>query len=90
MSGKPFREHAKWLSLVTGAISVIIVVYVRTKFIFELGNTAGSLLLIAMVAAVFTLILGIAAIPRWQGFVALAMFCVVTYCFLFVSLYAIS
>ena len=89
MSGKSFGERAKWLSQVTAAISLIIVVFVRSKFLFDSGNTAASLLLIAMVAAVLTLVLGIAAIPRWQGFVALAVFSVVAYCLLFVSLYAI-
>ena len=89
MNSQPLREHAKWLSQVTAAISLIIVVFVRSKFIFESGNTAGSLLLIAMVAAMLTFVLGVAALPRWQGFVALAVFCVVGYCLLFVSLYAI-
>ena len=88
MSGKSVREHAGWLSQITAAISLIIVVYVRSKFIFESGNDA-SLLFIAMVAAVLTLILGIAALPRWQAFVALAIFCFVAYCFLFVSMYAL-
>jgi hypothetical protein len=89
MSAKSFREHAGWLSQLTAATSLIIVVFVRSKFIFELGNDAAKLLSIATGAALLTLVLGIAALPRWQGFVAMSVFFVVAYCLLFVSLYAI-
>jgi hypothetical protein len=47
---------------------------VRTKHIFASGNTAGMLVLVAMIAAVFTLIFGIAALPRWQAVLALIVF----------------
>jgi len=45
----------------------------RTKFIFDSGNVGGALLLLALVAAGVTLVLGLLSLPRWQSFVALAI-----------------
>ena len=59
--------------MIAGIVFLGINAYMRTKFVFDSGNTAGMLLLIAVVAAVFTFICGIFALPRWQGFVALAI-----------------
>ena len=89
MSRKSFKEVAKWTSLVWAAIALGLVLYVRTKFIFDSGNTAGMLVLVAMVAAVFTLIFGVAALPRWQGFLALAAFVAVAYFIFFTRLYGV-
>ncbi len=89
MSLKAFREHSKWLSQVSAAVSLIIVVFIRSKFIFESGNTAGTLLLVAMITSFLTLVFGVASLPRWQGFVALAIFVLVAYFILFEPLYGI-
>ena len=48
------------------------------------------LVLIAMIASVFTLIFGIAALPRWQGIVALLIFIYVAYCIGFTRMYGIA
>jgi hypothetical protein len=90
MSGSSFRQIAKWPSLVWAAISLCLVLYVRTKHIFASGNTAGMLVLVAMIAAVFTLIFGIAALPRWQAVLALIVFVYVAYCLVFTPLYALA
>lgn len=84
------RHHAKWLSQVTAAVALILIAYVRGRYFFVFGNTAGKLLLCATLAAVFTLIFGIAALPRWQGYFALSIFLFVAYCLLFLPMYAIA
>ena len=73
MNFAAFKEKAKWCSLASGALFLIISVYMQRKFIFESGNTAGRLLLIAMIAALVTLVLGILSLPRWQSFIALGI-----------------
>jgi hypothetical protein len=90
MNYKTFKRHSKWLSQVSAATSLITIVFVQSKFIFESGNTAGKLVFISMITAVFSLVFGVASLPRWQGFVALAIFSYVAYCILFTSLYGVS
>ena len=90
MSRRSFRQIAKWPSVAWAAIALVLVVYVRTKFVFASGNTAGMLVLIAMIASVFTLVFGIAALPRWQGIVALLIFIYVAYCIGFTRMYGIA
>lgn len=90
MKSKSMRRHAKWISQVTAANSLILIAYVRGKYAFVFGNRAGSLLFIASLAALLTLVFGIPALPRWQGFVALAVFFFVAYCLLFVRMYVLA
>ncbi|MGH9968076.1 MAG: hypothetical protein ACREBG_09625 [Pyrinomonadaceae bacterium] len=89
MSLRGFREYSKWLSQVSAAISIIVVVFLRSKFTFEFGNTAGMLVLVAMITSLLTLIFGVAAVPRWQGFVALVIFVLVAYYIFFEQLYGL-
>ena len=90
MSLKSFRNRAPWLSLITGAVFLAIHIYIRSKFIFESGNTAGRMLLITMIAALLTFVFGLFSLPRWQGFVALAISAYAGYWFAYGPLYAIS
>ena len=90
LSLQSLRKYFPWPSLATAVVSLGIIVFVRTKFIFDSGNTAGMLLLIAMFTALLTLIFGIASLPRWQGFVALVIFGIVAYFILFERLYGVA
>lgn len=89
MSYRTFKKHSLWLSQLAAAVSLFIIAFVRGKYIFWHGNAAGGLLLLAMFTSALTLGFGLAALPRWQGFVALTIFCFVAYCLMFVPLYAI-
>ncbi len=89
MNCKTFKTYSIWLSQVNAAVSLIIVVFIQSKHIFYSGKAAGQLLFIAMITAALAFIFGIASLPRWQGFLALAIFGYVAYCILFTSLYAI-
>ena len=84
------RAKARWLSQISGGIILVIHAYMRSKFIFESGNTAGKLLLISMIAALLTFVFGIMSLPRWQGFVALAISAYASYWFTVGPLYAVS
>jgi type IV secretory pathway VirB2 component (pilin) len=90
MNRKTFKDYSTWLSQASAAISLIIVVFVRSKHVFVSGNAAQMLVLIAMIAAALTFIFGVASLPRWQGFVALAVFSYVAYYLLFTPLYMLS
>ena len=90
MDYKIFKEYSKWLSQIFAVVSLITIVYVKSKWLFVTGSNGGFLVLISLIAAILTFIFGIVSIPRWQGFVALTIFCFVMYCILFTPLYAIS
>ncbi|HLM01706.1 MAG TPA: hypothetical protein VK400_11680 [Pyrinomonadaceae bacterium] len=90
MSWNDFKEHSKWLSQLSAAVSLIILVYVKSKGVFDDGNFAGKLVLISLIAAILTFIFGVMSLPRRQSFVALGIFGFVAYCFLFTQLYALS
>jgi hypothetical protein len=51
MNFNQVREKTKWWGLICGAIFLVISSYIRWKFVFESGNAAGMLLLIALIAA---------------------------------------
>ena len=90
MERTSFRELAKWLSLVSAAIALGIVIFVRTKDVFAYGTTAGMLKLLATIVALCGLVLAIAAFPRWPAVLALLVLVYVGYCLLFVSMYSIA
>ena len=90
MNYRTIKDHSKWLSQVSALTSLVVIVFVQSKFVFDSGNFAATLVLISLVAAVFTFVFGVIALPRWQGFVALGIFSYVTYCILFTRLYALS
>ena len=90
MSFTTLREKSKWWCLVSGTVFIAISSYMRMKFIFDSGNNAGALLLLALFAASFTLALGLLSLPRWQSFVALAICGYAMYWFFSVPIYAIS
>jgi hypothetical protein len=74
MSWNRLKEYCKWLSQLSAAISLIIVVYFTNKPTFATGEEAGTLFLIAFIITVFTFIFGVLSLPRWQGFLALIIF----------------
>jgi hypothetical protein len=90
MRSRSFRELAKWPSLLCAAIALCLVLFVRTKDVFESGTTAGMIVLAATIAAVVALILGIAAFPRWPAVVGLILLVYVAYCIIFTSMYSIT
>ena len=90
MRGNTIKQLCPWLSQFTAVAALILIAFVRGQYAFVFGNTAGMLLLAATIAAVLTLILGMVSLPRWQGFVAVAAFCFVAYCLLFVRMYVIA
>ena len=89
MNYKTFEIYSKWLSQISAAISLIAIIFVKSKGVFISADTPGYLVLISIITALLTLIFGIASLPRWQGLVALIIFCIVAYCILFTPLYAI-
>ena len=89
MNYQTIKEHSKWLSQVSAAISLIVIVFIQSKFIFVSGNFAGNLVLISIVTAITAFVFGCISLPRWQGFLALSIFSYVAYYILFTPLYAI-
>ena len=90
MNWNSIKEHSKWLSQLNAVTSLIILVYLKSKFVFDSGTFAGRLVLILLIATVLTFLFGVMSLPRWQGFVTLGIFSIVTYYILFTPLYALS
>jgi len=85
-----FSTFAKWPSLIAALISLGIIIFVRTKEVFESGNTAGTLKFLATILALLGLVFGLAALPRWPAILALVVLAYVAYCLVFVSLYSLA
>lgn len=68
---------------------MVILVYMRSKWIFEPGSRAGMLLFILMITTILTFIFSIASLPRWQSFIGLIISLITAYYILFEPSYAI-
>ncbi len=90
MSRTSFREFAKWPSLISATLALGIIIFVRTKDVFASGNTAGMLVLVATIVALFALVFAVAAFPRWPAVMAVVVLAYVAYCLLFVSMYSVA
>lgn len=86
---KAFRNYSTWVSLLTAAISLGVVLYLKSNSPFESGNVAHGLELLAAAITVLTFVLGIVALPRWQGFVSLSAAGLSAYFILFTAVYSI-
>lgn len=84
------KERAKWYALVSGGLFLTVSTYLRVKFVFESGNFAGALLLTSMILAALTFLFGLLSVPRWQAWIAFAIFSYALYWLFFTRLYAIS
>ena len=88
MSLLKLREQARWYALSAGMMFIIVNLYVRMKFVFEPGPTPGTLLIFSIFLAILTLAFGLLSIPRWQSWIALAIFCYALYWVFFTRLFA--
>jgi len=88
MNRKQVGEKTKWWGLMCGAIFLVVSSYMRWKFVFEPGPTAGVLLIFSMFLAVLTLAFGLLSTPKWQSWIALAVFCYALYWVFFTRLFA--
>lgn len=65
---KFIRASSARLSLVSVVISLAVVAFARSGWIFENHLHINRLLLISVMVAASALILGILSVPRWHGF----------------------
>jgi hypothetical protein len=84
------RDRSRWWCLVFGLLFLVINIEMRVIVVFASGNDGGMLLLISLGAVILSLILGILALPRWQGFVALGIFAYAVYWLTFYDAYAVA
>jgi type II secretory pathway pseudopilin PulG len=89
MNLKQIKKKAKWWGLIFGVIFLSISFYMRWEYVFESGNTGGMCLLASLIVILMTLVCGVLALPRWQGFIALAVILYAAY-WLSCPTYAIS
>jgi hypothetical protein len=68
------RDRVKWYGVVSGGFFIATSTYLHMRWVFESGRVAGRWYLIAILAALATLLLGLLSLPRWQSFFALAVF----------------
>ena len=82
-------EIIKWGGLASALISVGAISYIKLTFVFESGNTAGNLLLLSLVTALISILIGLYQIRRWQSSVSFLLLCVVGYLLLSSPLYVV-
>lgn len=81
---KIYKEYSKWLSLICAVTSLIIIVVGNSKLLFGSGIFSNRLSFISLFVAALAFIIGIVSLPRWQGFVAIAIYCFIWFCFIFI------
>ncbi|HEX5706075.1 MAG TPA: hypothetical protein VFX96_02185 [Pyrinomonadaceae bacterium] len=77
MTFQVFRNRAAWASQVTGAMFLVISAFMQGRQVFWYWGRWFERA--AVIAALLTLALGLIALPRWQGFVAIAIFAYAVY-----------
>jgi hypothetical protein len=73
--------------LLCQVISLVIIGIAKSKWFFENELAINRLLFISMIVATLGFIIGIASFPRWQGFLALVVFCFVWFYIFFLPLF---
>jgi hypothetical protein len=87
----PFLKNLMlWGSQLGAVSSLTIIVYVKSKFIFDSCNEPGLLIFCAMVTSGLTFILSIVSLPRWQAIISLVIIGYIAYQLLFNQLYVPS
>ena len=75
------KDKLKWYGVISGSIFLVLSTYMRLKFVFDSGKTAGSLFFVVVLSAFLTLLFGILSFPRWQSYLCLVIFIYALYCF---------
>lgn len=81
------KSFASWISLVSSAASLAILVYVRWVWRFEDFETPHFLAGLALLLTPITLVTGLIGLPRWRSIVAIIFLGVVAYFFSFTQLF---
>ncbi|MDM7924378.1 MAG: hypothetical protein QUS14_18995 [Pyrinomonadaceae bacterium] len=84
------RYRISWIAFVLSIISLGVVIYLKTVFVFDDVNFAQGLTTLSFFTAIGATILGLFSIRRWQGIVAVLVASVSLYFNLFGPIWAIS
>jgi hypothetical protein len=90
MNFKKLRVIFGPLSVGLAAISLLLIVYVKWRFVFESGNEAATLVLVSLIAALVAFVLALISMPRLLAIGTFVMVIIVLYTIFFTSLYALS
>ncbi len=82
-------RFSQWFSLINAAISLIVLVVLKSIYVFKSEDIASSLFLTSMITAIIAFTFGVICLPRWQSFVVTAIVGYVGYCILFTAVLAI-
>ncbi len=88
MRGK-LSKIVPWLAVFFATVSLLLVMFVKVKHVFDNGNTAAFLLRIAIVGGIFGIIFGFISLPRWQAIISLLTVALIGYLLFFTPLYMI-
>jgi hypothetical protein len=81
MGFENFKGYTRWGSQFGGAAFLIIWSYLQGTYVFVDTYYASKLVMLSFIAYLITIVLGLLSLPRWQGFVALAICAYATYWF---------
>lgn len=71
-------------------IALSLILYVKTKFVFDSGNEAAGLVFASLLSAILAFILALLSLPRWLGILAGIIALIVVYMIVFTRLYGLS
>ncbi len=90
MDLKRIRRRFSWPAFVLAITSLLLVLYIESKAVFDSGNLAGVLVLVSLATAILALVLALLSLPSRLGMLAIAVVIVVTYLIFFTRLYGLS
>lgn len=77
-------------AVILAMVSLLIIMFVKGKFVFHSGGWAAGLILVSIVAALLALVLALLSLPKRSSMVALAVVAIVAYLIFFTRLYGLS
>lgn len=72
-----FKSYAKWSGLMINSLIIFFLIYLNSIFPAIDAIYISRLIFISWLLSTLALIFGILTIPKWQGLVTLATFCIV-------------
>ena len=86
----PFKKNVvAWLGLLATFASLACLTCLKVIFVYDSITFPRFLVGLTEITAILAGVLGIASLPRWQGFFSIVVFLIVSYLVLFTPLWAL-
>ncbi len=90
MEFKGIRTHLSPTAFGLAIASLVVILYVKSKSVFDSGNLAATLVLVSLVSAIVALLLALLSLPDRLGILSIAVVILLAYLIFFTRLYGLS